>query len=148
MKARPLLALIVASCLTQMAFGQDLVQKGKLKAQDSTTVHVALRVAGSLYVLDKSNSISRDELLQTDGLAVTIGHPRHGLSYEVVGFVITTVWGDSVLQAVSTAADLTSEQKAVIAKAPIGSELYLENVRARVEDGPVRNLASSEILIK
>ena len=142
------LTFIIVCVITFTAGGQDLVPKGKLKANDSTSVHLALHVGESFFVLDDINEIAREDLIHTDRLVVTIGYPDHGLRWEIVGFTVVTLMNDSVVEAVSNKAELTDEQKAILGKAPAGSKLYLVDVRVRDGNGPVRHLAGRVILVE
>ncbi len=111
-------------------------------------VHIALQLPESTILLVDSVVVDAQDLNQATGLTVTLDHPTSGTHMEVVGFKLSVVVKDVLMEAAADDGELTGQQRVIIGKVPSRSTLYLENIRVRGGDGVIHACPSKAIRVK
>ena len=111
-------------------------------------VHIALQLPESTILLVDSIVVDAQDLTLATGITVTLDHPTSGTHMEVVGFKLSALVKDVLMEAAADDGELTGQQKLIIGKATSGSTLYLESIRVYAGNGAIRACPTKAILVK
>ena len=113
-----------------------------------TELSIALRIGDSLRTLDNLTIFSKEQLSRATGLEVVVGGANRDLSFKVVEFKLSSVVGDSFIEAASSGQSFTDEQKRFIRAAPSDAKIYLENILVVDSLGSIFRMPASVLIVR
>ena len=119
------------------------IEKSTFRVRLGINVIPVLQLDSSFYNYKKLGAISRNKFLNAYGINVIAENSDFDLNFQIIEFTLS----NSTQKAISNSNTFTDEQKAIIAKAKINSEVYIENVYVKLTDGSTRYLPSMSFTI-
>ncbi|MBP6392445.1 MAG: hypothetical protein KA175_16155 [Flavobacteriales bacterium] len=113
-----------------------------------TELSMAIRIGDALRALGHPAIFSKEELSRARGLEVIVASDNRDLSFEVVEFTLSSLVGDSFMEAVSHDRYFTDEQRRFFHTVPSDTKIYFENIRVVDSRGSINFMPAGVVIVK